>query len=430
MLRLDARHLRPGSYEPPVSKSDAIRALVLADMLDLPRPFSAESLPRDVAIVGRAMESLRGARRSEGVAEIDCEDGGAPFRVLLGQAAVTPVPARLTGSARLGERPHRPLTEALCRGLGPEGLALRWGDPWPLQVHGVSGVRATRFVVEASESGQYVTSLLLAAATLLLRDGQPRTIELSGRLASPGYVALTLDWLTTAGFRWVRADQSFTLTEHRRPRQLPATPADWSSAGYLLVLAWLSGGEVIGRGLSAAHPDRRILGLLRGLGLSVSSSAEGNLRVQGQATRGLDVSAVESPDLIPTLAVLAAVLPAVSTFSDLQILRLKESDRVSGLLELLAAAGVTATLDSAHRLVVVPGAPVPPLIRFESRGDHRLAMAAATLACCLGTKLALGGAACVEKSFPRFFEQLALGGAISCYSGAASPATGRTETSK
>jgi 3-phosphoshikimate 1-carboxyvinyltransferase len=103
--------------------------------------------------------------------------------------------------------------------------------------------------------------------------------------------------------------------------------------------------------------------------------------------------------------VLACALPAPSTLDDVSILKAKESDRLAGIYE-LAQAGGAKVERSGDSLTLTPGA-IPSELVLSSRGDHRMAMSAATLAVLGGSVLTLSGAEHVKKSFPAFWEELA-----------------------
>lgn len=404
---VDAASLSPATLTPPPSKSDAQRALALAHALGDPSlaelPFDDDALPDDVKVLRRGLEILR--TRPGAGAYIDCHDGGAPFRILLGQAAATPGAfVRLVGSARLGQRPHRPLLEALRTTLGPAGLVLDEGSPWPITVRGAARTPEPRFAISASESSQFPTSLLLAAAGLVVRERRPWTVTLTGPTASRGYLELTLAWLARMGFATEVTDSAVTLLDVRAPSSKPVVPGDWSSIGYLLLVAWASGGAVALVDKDAAHPDRAILRVLEEAGLYVDDRPGGLVAVTGSLRAGLSASGEECPDLLPTLAALACVAPSDSTFTEVSILRHKESDRLEGIRDLVRAGGGTTTLEG-DVLVITPGQ-VPARMELSSRGDHRLAMAAATLAALGRSTLVLEGPEHVTKSFPAFWSEV------------------------
>jgi 3-phosphoshikimate 1-carboxyvinyltransferase len=406
-IRLDPRRLVPATLVPPHSKSDAQRALVVARVLGRPHllPVSPddETLPKDTRTLARGLAALQ-SHAGERV-EIDCGDGGAPFRFLLGQAAVTPgARVRFVGSLRLAERPHLPLVDALLAALGPAGLRIRVGKPWPVEVDAPADPNARAFRVGAALSSQYASSLLLAAAALHRRTGEPIAVEWLGEMASAGYLDLTADWLARSGFRLMRERSSIAIIAYDGRDGIPSVPGDWSSIGYLLLAAWKSGGAVADVDLEAVHPDRAMARVLQEVGLSLNPSPEG-MRVTGEARAGLRASGRESPDLLPTLAALACALPAPSALTDVSILRAKESDRVQGIIDLVQAAGGTAILRDDFAAIDPPKA-IARTLKLDAHRDHRMAMSAATLAILGGSELVLQGAEHVAKSFPTFWDEI------------------------
>ena len=403
-----------GVLEPPPSKSDAQRLLVLAHALDWPEAArtvltGGVDVPGDVAVLARGLGALEPSRAVP--SDVDCRDGGAPFRFLVTQAAVTPgAQVTFSGTARLGARPHGALLAALERTLGPAGLVLHRGAPWPLRVRGATGKAAPEFHVDASSSSQHASSLLLGAAALAHREGRAWTVQLEGRLASPGYLDLTVAWARRCGLQVVADGGRFVVRDGPRPARVPDVPGDWSSLGYLLLLAWASGAPVRGVHPDAPHPDRAVLGVLAQVGLAVDLAAAGGARVSGAPKAGFQLSVADCPDLAPTLAALACVVPGPSELRDVAVLRLKESDRVAGVQALVEAAGGKAELDG-DRLRLWPPPFPPAKLALDSKGDHRLAMAAATLAVLLRRPLELGRPEVVEKSFPAFWRQVEATGA-------------------
>jgi 3-phosphoshikimate 1-carboxyvinyltransferase len=410
-LRLTPGAWRPGVLTPPQSKSDAQRALVLAHVRDWNALRAnvdvGPSAADDVRAMARGLDALRGPGEPR---DVECGEGGAPFRLLLAQAALTPGRTRLRGSVRLGERPRQPLLGALRDALGAAGLVIHEGSPWPVEVVGVADARAVspRFRIDARESSQFASSLLLAATTLALREGRPWTVETAGSIASAGYLDLTTAWVRRAGFDVETAGTSLTVSARELPVELPSIPGDWSSIAYLLLVAWKSGGAVERVDLTAPHPDRAVVRLFESVGLSLQVSGH-RAHVTGTLRGGLRASAAECPDLIPTLAALACVLPVVSRFDDVAILRQKESDRLEGVRTLVASAG-GRTREEGGGLTVEPPKGSPRTLVVSSRGDHRQALSAATLACLSGASLALDDPQSVTKSFPEFWAELAKAG--------------------
>ncbi len=225
---------------------------------------------------------------------------------------------------------------------------------------------------------------------MLTGDAVP--VHVDGALVSEGYFALTQSWLTRCGF---------DVNPVRAPKQappFPAIPGDWSSLGYLLALSWESGLKVARLQRDTGHPDEVMVEHFASTGLRVTD------RLEGVPARGFDVDAQSCPDAIPTLAVIATKLPEPSTFRRVGILRHKESDRVAGIMGLLATAGITSALDD-ETLTVTPGRARD--FSFDPKDDHRLAMSAAVLARLHHVRTEVQHPDCVAKSFPGFWREYA-----------------------
>jgi len=393
---------------PPLSKSDAQRAMVVAAIWGLPSPVPPpgaeghEDLPRDVQLMAQGLQTLAGPGPK---LCIDCKDGGAPFRFLLTQAALRPgIEVEFVGSPRLGERPHEALLSALQHSLGPLGLRITHGTPWPLRLHTPQQLpKALHVEVEAQASSQFASSLLLGAARVARASSQPSSVLLRGPLASPGYWDMTRKWLECSGFSVWEENRRTWVTTKAMPQQLPPIPGDWSSLGYLLLLGWASNNPIAGLSLGQGHPDEALWWHLQSLGLE--TVCKQNLAyVRGRPQGGLKVSARECPDAVLGLVALACILEEASRFEDIAVLRLKESDRVEAARAMATAFGAVFKLEG-ESFVVEPG-PWRGGFELDAREDHRAAMSAATLAAMSGVPLKLWGPECVQKSFPAFWRQM------------------------
>jgi 3-phosphoshikimate 1-carboxyvinyltransferase len=265
------------------------------------------------------------------------------------------------------------------------------------------------FEIDAAESSQFASSLAFGAAALHRREGRPWTVRILGEMASEAYFEMTLRHLEQGGFQFKRTERSIEICAFSPQAELPPVPGDWSSLGYLLPIAWRAGGTVAGVDELAEHPDRAIARLLRESGLVLKLDAKKEMSVRGQLRGGLVALGDECPDLLPTLAAIACVLPKATVLNEVEVLRGKESDRLEGIRALVAAAGGTTKLKGSSLTLTPPQEPAK-VLRLHSRNDHRMAMAAATLAILLDRPLELEEPECVEKSFPTFWEQLAHAG--------------------
>ncbi|MBL8957453.1 MAG: 3-phosphoshikimate 1-carboxyvinyltransferase [Myxococcaceae bacterium] len=377
---VNATKLKPALLTPPPSKSDATRALTLAWMTGLPQP-KLHAWPTDVTRLAGGLERLGTDQ------PIDCGDGAAPFRILLALAASMPGRSVFTGTQRLAERPHGPLFEAL--GLEPGG--------WPLAVQGREP--RARYTVACELSSQYASALTLAACHAVLVAGRPCEVELVGAVASRGYLDVTLRWAQRAGFELETTPQLIRVLRHTAVHSLPPVPADWSSMGYLLLLALASGGVVDARG-AGEHPDRAVLDHLE------IAETDGLIEVK-RARPQIDADLSGTPDLGPTLAALA-LAGGGGVLHNVEILRHKESDRLDAITALAYAVGAKTELRGST-LELGKASPTTSF-RYGCRGDHRLTLAAISLACLLRCSAVLDRTEGVDKSFPGFFEQASRAG--------------------
>lgn len=381
----------PTTLLPPVSKSDAIRERILAAIHGAPPQTLGppEDLPRDVRVVEEGLVAL-----AQGDT-VTCGDAGAPLRFLLVQAAlVENSTTRFVGTARLFERPLQPLLDSLAAALGTRaertasGLILHSPSRAPGPLH---------FALDAGQSGQFLSALLLGGARLKL------TVDVAGSIASEGYVDLTCAWLTAFGRR-VRVSGRRWSVEPGSAPFAKAVPADWSAGAALLPIAWKCGGRVAGLELDSQHPDASVASVLREAGLKVTQVG-GEVSVAGELARGFDVDAARCPDAVPALAAWALMAPGATRIRHTDILRGKESDRLEGVIDLFTRAGGAARTEVSGTLTLLPPVSVQAF-SLQTLGDHRRAMAAAVASVVCAVPVDIDDAACVKKSFPAFFREL------------------------
>jgi 3-phosphoshikimate 1-carboxyvinyltransferase len=134
--------------------------------------------------------------------------------------------------------------------------------------------------------------------------------------------------------------------------------------------------------------------------------AAGELRVERAPLSGVEVSVADTPDLLPTVAVLGAVADGDTHIVDAEHVRYKETDRVSAMAEELAAMGAAVT-EREDALTVHGGETTLRGARVDGRGDHRVVMALAVAGLVAEGETTIAGAEHVDVSFPGFFETLA-----------------------
>ena len=155
----------------------------------------------------------------------------------------------------------------------------------------------------------------------------------------------------------------------------------------------------------SGHPDERILDILSSAGLKLVPLEEGIVGITGELKCGLEADAIENPDLIPALGIIALVAPEFSVFRNVGILRDKESDRLQFLLDIAGAAGSACEL-RGEDLVIHPCSDRGNPVIIQTMADHRRAMAGSLLLALGWQDLIIDDPDCVSKSFPDYWEQI------------------------
>lgn len=373
--------------------------------------WCADSLAamRVAAALGAAVERfddrvvVRGGLFGSGSDAIvaSCGESGLCLRMFSAIASLSPAEVELRGEGSLAGRPVG-MVEAPLSALGVRCSTN--GGLQPVRVQGP--LRGGRVAVDGSESSQFITGLLLA---LPMAGGDSVvTVE---RLASRGYVDLTLDVMRAFGAEAMR-DSSFSEFS---VRGIPYGPADyevegdWSGAAFLLVAGAIASGvrglEVVGLQAGSSQPDRAVIDALRLAGARIEEVA-GGYRVSSAPLHGFSFDASDCPDLFPPLVALASRCSGVTELRGASRLRAKESDRAAALSEEFGKLGLRVDVDGDLLTVHGLGGQRLRAGTVSSRGDHRIAMAAAVAVLRGAGPVLVDGAGCVSKSWPEFFTVL------------------------
>lgn len=364
---------REGRVSVPLSKSHLHR-LLIADYLAGGNMFTCifDDACEDVSATQHCLKELGSAASPV----LDCGESGSTLRFMLPLASVLANHATLLASGRLPQRPLQPFLDL----LRPNGLQAE--AVFPLVLEGT--LRPGRYVVPGDVSSQIITGLLFA---LPLLQGDS-VIHCNGVLQSRGYVDMTIDVLKQYGISidethedfGVQGGQKYILQRNASPER------DWSSAAFWLAMNEMGCHiELPEMNPSSKQPDRVMLTLAR---------QEGGV---------IDVS--QCPDLFPALAALAASRDCTTRFVGVERLRIKESDRLAAMADVLSRLGVPCNMQEHSFDVMGQGTLLKGGVELATYNDHRIAMAAATLAAICREPIGIDNPGCVAKSYPDFFEQ-------------------------
>ena len=398
---------RQGRVRIPASKSQAHRLLLCAALGEGETELLCGGLSADIRATMDCLRALGAGIWQEGErlrvkpirtaprsCALPCGESGSTLRFLLPQAGALGTEAVFHRKGRLPQRPLRPLDEE----LRSHGMKLREEGE---ALYASGKLTAGDYTLPGNVSSQFISGLLMALPQL---PGDSR-LTVTGELESAGYVAMTEDTLAESGIRWQRTGQVWSIPGGQRfhlPR-LCRVEGDWSNAAFFLCAGALSrrGVTVEGLSLRSSQGDQAVLRLLRRFGAEVTER-EGAVTVRSGMLHGITVDAGPIPDLIPTLSVVAAASVGDSRMENARRLRDKESDRLEGTAALIRDLGGSARVEGDTLIIHGRGG-----LRGGNAsvlGDHRLAMAAAIAACACRESVTVDDSRCVEKSYPRFWE--------------------------
>ncbi len=395
-----------GAVIPPPSKSQAHRALIAAALAEGESRLDNVAPSRDIQATVDCLTEL-GAEfiwagdavtvhgMGAGVMSplrrmahpvLDCGESGSTLRFLMPVALAVRGGGRFLGRGRLMERPQKPYFDI----FGEKGIFYEQKEN-TLTLQGL--LTPGEYRLPGNVSSQFITGLLYA---LPLLNGDS-WITLTSPLESRGYVDMTLDVLNLFGIYPEMRENGFFIPGNRvyAPQGF-CIEVDWSQAAFWYVAQTLgSTVEVGGMDPGSAQGDTAILEFLN--------------RLAAERELSFDVS--QCPDLVPPMAAAAALAPGrVTRLTNAARLRLKESDRLTSVTQVLNALG--ADIEEGEDFLLIHGKEMlQGGVTVDSWNDHRIAMMAAIAATRCGKPITLTGAESVGKSYPTFWEEYArLGG--------------------
>jgi 3-phosphoshikimate 1-carboxyvinyltransferase len=371
----------------PGSKSLTNRALVLAALADgrsvVRRPLRSRDtelmaaalrvlgVPVDDSSADWVVDGVPGALRPTGDA-VDVGNAGTVARFLPPVACLATGRVSFDGDPRVRERPLGPLLAALAA-LGAD---LSTTSGLPVEVNGTGGLRGGPVDVDATQSSQLVSGLLLSAPRF---DNGVRVTHVGGRLPSVPHLEMTVDALRAAGATVDDGTPGTWVVDPGplKPRDAAVEP-DLSTAAAYLAAPLVCGGSVTVTDWPAdtRQPGAVLPDLLAAMGGTVTRTAT-SVTVSGTgAIHGIEADLGDAPELTMVLTALAALADSPSHFSGVAHIRLQETDRLAALATELAKCGADVT-ESPDGISLRP-APLQGAL-LSSYDDHRVAMAWAVL---------------------------------------------------
>ncbi len=402
-----------GSIQLTGSKSESNRALILQALSGGNIVVKNLSLAADTVTLNQILNSKLkiqnvGAQVSQPSTHnpqlINIGPAGTAMRFLTAFAAVKDLDVTITGSERMKQRPIGILVDALHTLGARISYVEKEGFP-PIKIEGGFEQRTKRVKIKGDVSSQYITALLLIGPTL------PRGIEVEivGKLTSRPYVEMTLGLMEQCGIRFEWLDNKIYIEPQAFLKSEITVEPDWSAASYWYSIAALSEHaeiELPHLRKYSLQGDSRITEIMANFGISSTFSNNSVvLKKEARAFKNKHFDLKDCPDLAQTVIVCCAALGYNASFTGLETLKIKETDRILALQNELAKIGVklleenlTYTLDCSHLYF-------PEKITIKTYEDHRMAMAFAPLALLIN-EVEIEEPDVVAKSYPHFWDDL------------------------
>lgn len=401
-----------GTVEAIPSKSYAHRALICASFANGTTNITCPHISEDIQVTVECLKALGAtiAKTKQGFrvvpvkeqncpqsVQLNCKESGTTLRFMLPLLGALNIKAAISVEGRLFSRPLEPLISE----LSAHGMSFSWQDKKILEVSGQ--LNGGLFKLPGDISSQFISGLLLSLPLL----NHSSTIQITGSIQSKDYVTITEKVIRDFGVTAPFDAESVIYTVESQHYDCPGVysiEGDWSNAAPWLVSGAIGQGvEVTGLSMQSVQGDRAILAALSLVGARVSRHQQSAASMM-EHLRPFTISVSEICDLAPVLAALAAFIPGTSKLTDVQRLRLKESDRVQSICDTLKAFGVTVQLSEDQAALIITGGKQPISCIVDSCNDHRIVMMASILASYATGPVIITHAEAINKSYPLFFE--------------------------
>ncbi|QWE09655.1 3-phosphoshikimate 1-carboxyvinyltransferase [Polynucleobacter ibericus] len=422
-----------GSIVLPGSKSISNRALLLAALSTGTTTLTNLLDADDTQVMREALRQLglavtdqannvcvvEGCKGQFPVREVDLFMGnaGTAIRPLTAALAMQGGNYRLSGVARMHERPIRDLVDGLRQVGAKIEYELQEGYP-PIKILAADIQIKDVVKVRGDVSSQFLTALLMALP-LVAKD--PVCIEVIGELISRPYIDITLKLMARFGVNVACPDKQLFIIPaktsdavYRSPGQL-SVEGDASSASYFLALGAISGGpvRVLGVGKDSIQGDVAFADALALMGANISAGEDwievAGVKNANGKLNGITIDCTEIPDAAMTLAVAALFAEGPTRLNNIASWRVKETDRIAAMAKELKKVGAIVEEGADYIVVQAPASQSDwksPCEGIDTYDDHRMAMCF-SLAAFGPNSLKINDPNCVAKTFPTYFAEFA-----------------------
>ena len=382
------------------SKSESNRVLILNAFSKPQATIGNLSDARDTQTMQRLLSS-----RDE---TLDVLDAGTTMRFLIAYHAISQSNVILTGTERMQQRPVKILVEAL-KILGAEIEYLNEPGYPPIRLNPFPGQKSKEMEIRGDISSQYISALLMISP--MLPSGLK--IHLTGKIMSKPYIEMTLSLMAHYGIKYDWQGNVIQIEPQEYQALDYTIESDWSGASYwfaMVALAEKAEIRLLNLREKSLQGDNAIVGIMDQLGVHSQFRKDGIALSKKEHKNEVSIDFSHCPDLAQTVAVTCAAKGIKGTFTGLESLRIKETDRIAALQNELAKIGTQFRESIPGEWQLIPGSydQAYKHLTFETYEDHRMAMAFAPLAT-LGD-VTIEDPVVVEKSYPGFWSHMEMAG--------------------
>lgn len=405
-----------GTVSAIASKSVLHRLLICSALSDGETRIDNVTMSKDISATMSAAEGLGKAVTFENgslfvtdgvkTSEINVNESGSTFRFILPVAAASARSEALTiqGSDYLASRPISPLYDQLVS----HGAVLSEKGRFPMIVGGklLSG----EYTIPGNVSSQFISGLLFA---LPICNGNSR-IRITGKLESKPYIDITIECLQKFGIEIESTNDGYFVQGGQKyvSPGVIACEGDCSNAAFFLAAGAFSEDFVGVRGINrkTAQGDFAAVEVLKSFGAEACETDD-CIKFRRSELHARNIDATDIPDLIPILSLVASVSAGTTTVYGARRLRLKESDRLFSVTDVLSSLG--ADIKETDDGLIIFGVGRLHGGRVSSHNDHRIAMTAAIASLVSDGEIIIDGFEAIGKSYPDFIRDFtALGGRL------------------
>ena len=390
----------------PASKSEVHRLLICAALSDSTTKIFCDGTNEDIEATAECLRALGaeithkdGAFTVKPLCDVPekpvlcCNESGSTLRFLLPVAAFFGKDTVFSTKGRLGDRPLSPLKEEL-EGAGVTITKVS------NEIRLSGKCNKTAFTIAGNVSSQFISGLMF----MLTKTGGE--IEITGKTESRPYIEMTIDALRQFGCSISFIGNKITVPKTSpliSPSEVKAG-GDWSNSAFFLSAGIIGKNAITLTGLKAdsVQGDKKIVDILREFGGRIEENEKG-ITAYPSPLHGITIDAGDIPDLVPVLSVVAANAEGSTEIKSCGRLRLKESDRIEAVYNMIKNLGGKITVE--NDTIIIEG-PALQGGSIDSVNDHRIAMSGAIAAFASDGAVTINGAEAVKKSYPTFWDEI------------------------